>query len=915
MTNFKIDFERPWFLLLLIPALILTMIPYFRLAKKYRRTRNRVVSIVLHLMIMVLSISVLAGITFSYDIPNTENEVILLIDTSFSGTDSEEEKNQFIEEVVNSNDGSFKLGIVTFGYNQIYAAELTQNTQDVFSQYMASERPDHTATDFASALTFASEKFNSPQTARIVVISDGIQTDGNTAAMIKQLAATGIKVDTVCFPNGEVGNEVLLLNVQMPEQNIRVGEEFELSLNLKSSYKGNSLLKVYDNDTELISIPVELAEGEQAIPVKMEFALPGMHDLSFVLEAEGDTLQQNNLYNTHVYLDVFDRVLIIESIAGQSDSVKNLLTEGDLMKVTVVDVSDEENMPNTLNELRAFDEVMLYNISNSDMPEGFDKLLYQYVYEVGGGLFTVCGNKPDTNPNDEYWDANAFTREDMYGTLYQDMLPVEVINYTPPVAVAIIIDRSRSMWYENEVPTYEDSKFYAAKQGAIACLDALTERDYVTVLSLSDREAEELELTPRTQRAKILSAIDEIEIGGTTIYEGALSRARGTLMAQTDVERRHIILVTDGEPEDMDPELYLEQVRLNKEMGITMSIVGVQCTPAASQCMLELVTEAGGTSKNYHDVVNVRDVPEIMREDLMVPEIKDVNYETFTPTIVSPSSPVMNNITQDNMFSLDGFYGTKAKEGADVILSSKYVPIYAQWRYGKGMVGSFMCDLNGVWSAELLSCTEGSTLIKNIVAALFPAENIRVNDIELEIKEGNYNTQLSIFTSLTETQSLRVTVTSPDPNDPMNFIEKVYTPGTNGTYSRLNFDVTSAGLHKILVQKLDENGQVIPDTDAVIYRSFSYSAEYDPFHEAKEGEDYLANLAKDGKGEVIANYDPWGVFENVVKFLRIVIDPRIVFIILALVFFLLDIAVRKFKFKWPHELYHDYKLKKQLNQK
>ena len=231
------------------------------------------------------------------------------------------------------------------------------------------------------------------------------------------------------------------------------------------------------------------------------------------------------------------------------------------------------------------------------------------------------------------------------------------------------------------------------------------------------------------------------------------------------------------------------------------------------------------------------------------------------------------------------------------------------------MVGSFMCDLNGVWSAEMLSSSEGSTLVKNIVNALFPSENIRVNDIELEIKEGNYNTQLSIFTSLTETQSIRVTVTSPNPNDPMNPIEKVYTPGTNGTYSRLNFDVTSSGLHKILVQKLDENGQVIAGSDAVIYRSFSYSAEYDPFHEAKEGEDYLANLAKDGKGEVIANYDPWGVFENVVKFLRIVIDPRIVFIILALVLFLLDIAVRKFKFKWPHEIYHDHQLKKQLSQK
>ena len=32
--------------------------------------------------------------------------------------------------------------------------------------------------------------------------------------------------------------------------------------------------------------------------------------------------------------------------------------------------------------------------------------------------------------------------------------------------------------------------------------------------------------------------------------------------------------------------------------------------------------------------------------------------------------------------------------------------------------------------------------------------------------------------------------------------------------------------------------------------------------------------------------------------------------ILAIVFFLADIAVRKFKFKWPHELIREYKEKK-----
>lgn len=36
MHDFQIVFSHPWLLLLLIPALALTLIPYFMLSKKYR---------------------------------------------------------------------------------------------------------------------------------------------------------------------------------------------------------------------------------------------------------------------------------------------------------------------------------------------------------------------------------------------------------------------------------------------------------------------------------------------------------------------------------------------------------------------------------------------------------------------------------------------------------------------------------------------------------------------------------------------------------------------------------------------------------------------------------------------------------------------------------------------------------------
>ena len=39
-------------------------------------------------------------------------------------------------------------------------------------------------------------------------------------------------------------------------------------------------------------------------------------------------------------------------------------------------------------------------------------------------------------------------------------------------------------------------------------------------------------------------------------------------------------------------------------------------------------------------------------------------------------------------------------------------------------------------------------------------------------------------------------------------------------------------------------------------------------------------------------------------------NPTLVFMIIALVLFLLDVAVRKFKFKWPHEIVQAWKEKK-----
>ena len=903
MFNFSINFERPWFLLLLIPAIAFSLIPYFRSNKKYRRNRNRIVSIVLHMTAIILSITVLAGIDFQYDIRNKENEVIILVDKSDSNEASDTLKDDFVRQVIRDAYDDFKIGVVTFGYNQVLAAPISSDTDEVLRNYLTSEAPDNTATDIASALTFAKSLFTKPESSRIVLLSDGVETDSEALGVIKNIAAAGIKVDTVHFPD-EHGDEVQIISSTLPEHTLRHGEVFKVKVGLQSSFDGSATISVFDNAT-IIGEPREIrvSRGVQEIELDVIFSLPGLHKLNFEIESSGDTLTENNSYNTYVNIEVFDKILVIESIADESESLRSVLSD---KKITVINSYDTESMPKTVDELRAYDEVVLYNISNADLPEGFDVILYSYVKDIGGGLFTVCGNKEDANPSDDIFEANAWTREDMYGSLYQELLPVEVINYTPPAAIVFVVDTSGSMYMPPDqggtIP-FEKSRLYAAQQGIINCLDpqVIAAHDWIGIMTFAKDYSEDLELTPCTQRDKILSAIDDLPRGGgETIFTSALERAGSALTALTDVEKRHIILVTDGAPGD-DEEDYGAAMKRNAELGITMSIIGIE-TEGADEHMKYILetyaaTETNGVgADNYHDVKKISETAAAIREDLQVPEIKDVNYKRFYPTIKTHNS-VVNGITNSDIPALDGFYGTKLKDGAEAILMGEYVPIYAQWKFGKGTVGSFMCDLNGTWSAEFLSDEVGKTLINNMVAAMFPTESIRTTDISASLKEENYTNRLNIYTDVAEGETIEVLVNPTFAEaEPMTLY-----PSAEDGFGRVSFVITNPGIYEITVNKKSADGRIV--SSKTVYKAFSYSKEYDMFFDSEEKAEFLVELAEDGQGFVLT--EPHEVFENVVKSIHKVIDPRIVFIIIALIAFLLDVAVRKFKFKWPHEIIRD----------
>lgn len=884
MSDFSITFTNPWLLLLIIPGIALLLFGFFRVSKQFRYTRNRVIALSLGAVMTVSCALMLAGVGFSYSIRNDTNEVILLVDASYSNRESEEKKAEFIQSVIAENGNTAELGIVTFGYDQVYAVPLGENSENIYETYRNAPSPDNSATDIAAALEYAQGLFSHPESAKIVVLTDGIETDGEAMDVVASLALAGIRVDFADFSEPLHGEEVQISSVSLPEEVIKTGVNAQLGLSVQSMVSTDALIKVYDNGKEVISQYAELAAGANSLYFTHAFESAGLHELRFEAEGVGDTLSQNNIYYSYVYIDVVDNVLVLQR-GDEAERLEQLFSDD--FDVTVRNISEA---PATLNELRDYDQVILMNVANADMPAGFIDILNSYVYDVGGSLFTVGGTREENGEQ----VANVYDRQDMSGTLYEEMLPVLAEDYTPPVAVVLVIDISGSM---SSAGSSGKTLMEEAKESAKDGLRALDTRDYVGIVTFGDNANTILDMTPVAEMRRIETAIDRIDYQMSgTVYSNGLERAGSLLRAMRGgVNQKHILLISDGEPSSSD-NMYINITESNLAAGITTSCISFTGAVSAAEAIA-----AAGEGQNY-TAANGEELTGKIREDLSNPTLRSFEYETFQPQF-GDYSTILNGIDEADIPALDGFFGTRLKNGAQGILVGDYgQPIYAQWDYGKGKVGSFMCDLNGTWSAELLGNDTGQQILRNIVGGLFPQESVAVNEIELSVSRENYTVGVNVYTQINDGESIRIFVNRTENNGTKALVHTINVESFSGNQT-INFDITQGGVYEIEVQKLGVDGSVLASNTA--YQEFSYSLEYDPFLAENDNAAHIAELAAAGGGKTVGNAA--AVFDGLITTFFRTYDPRGVLSVVVIVALLLYVAVRKFKFKWPHEIIREKK--------
>ncbi|HEY8091718.1 MAG TPA: VWA domain-containing protein [Polyangiaceae bacterium] len=560
------------------------------------------------------------------------------------------------------------------------------------------------ATDIASALQLAYGLYPEGYLRRAVVLSDGVQTDGDLLAEANRARSYGVKLFAVPYRR-PVPGEVAVRELRVPDK-IHEGETFDIHAQVFSSVeqKVKLVLKQGDVVNGLDGMKeVDLQPGDNDITFKSKAAVPG--EVTYSVDVSGaveDRFKENNRATAVAAVLGKPVVLYVDGNPARA----SYLASGLAAQQLNVDTSDP--LPTSLREAERYDFIVL-----SDMPAERVSLTQQetleaYVRDLGGGFLFAGGE-------------NGYGLGGWYHTTVERILPVrmdaEKRRDEPEVAMALVIDRSGSM---TGLP------LEMAKQAAKATADTLAADDLLEVIVFDSQPTRIVRMTPAGHRARIQSDIARIQAGGGTEIFPALDAAYQAL-SSTRAKKKHVILLTDGQaPQQGIRDL----VQAMSAENITVSTVGLG--GGVDETLLRMISDTGGG--RFYKVADPQSLPRIFtRETEMVSRSAAVE-EYFQPKLVQPAD-FLRGIDIGAAPFLHGYVATKMKPqpAQEILMSELQEPILARWHVGLGWTLAWTSDVKNLWAVEWLRWPQWSQFWGQLVREHMRQKRRQVFDMRAEI--------------------------------------------------------------------------------------------------------------------------------------------------------------------------------------
>ncbi|HEX3477592.1 MAG TPA: VWA domain-containing protein [Kofleriaceae bacterium] len=675
-TSLHVDWlpTRPIDLLRPSALYLVAIVPVFYLLRTLSLTD---LSLAQQLTQATLRSLVIAGIAIALARPSWITEqskvaTIALVDVSDSVSDKQLAAARAYVDQLAAAAGDGNLQLITFAEQPIAVRKADGQP---LSARIARHPGAGAGTDTQAAMQLAYGMYPDGYVPRMVIVSDGNQTQGDVAVEAYRAKELGVRVSWRTFDQDKT-SEIRVAGLTLPDD-LKVGQPYEVTAEVWSTEAQKATLALqqdeFPNGLEPVK-EVELREGKNLVKFKSDAKHAGATTYRLRLARfEHDTESQNNQAVTTAPVKGRPNILYVEGgilrEPGQAGHLQRAL-QHENMDVTVRGPS---GIPATAKELEKYDLVLVSDVPARLMGAGQMQALDAYVGQMGGGLIMAGG--------EDSFGSGGYER-----TRIEQIMPVrfdsEKVVTQPDVAVVLVIDRSGSM---------QGPKLEAAKESARATAEVLSPNDYIAVVAFDSEAQIYVHPTRAQNKMRISNDIARLQSGGgTNIYPGLKDAFE--ILQGINAKVKHVILMTDGEaPSDGIAEL-VQDMRASR---ITVSCVGVQ---GADRNLLSMIADAG--DGRLYMVEDIGALPKIFMKETQEAQ-KSQLVEDVIHVRIAKRVEMIEGTNVENAPPLHGYVTTKPKPTAETILISDLgEPILARWRYGGGTAVAWTSDVKNRWSTD-----------------------------------------------------------------------------------------------------------------------------------------------------------------------------------------------------------------------
>ncbi len=615
-------------------------------------------------------------------LPMKGETVIFLADRSASVNAAENQILDWIENSVEQKQKEDSFAVVTFGEN----VSLEQNIglqKNAINQF--SSKINDAETNLEQGLQFASTLIPRNSSGRIVLLSDGNETVGNSLDAANLLKNRDIELDYVLLEN-RVGEDMSLSELNVPPS-LYKGEKAPISFTINSNVNKDAVIRLSVNNQEVLKEIVQVKEGKNIYTFNHTADVSGLAVFKGEISSENDTYIENNTLHSVANVKGTPKILIVQGKDG--GNIEPIIEDSGVEVETI----PPEKLPTELSSFIQYQSIIFNNVPATVISENQMNMIEKAVKEFGTGFIMAGGEE-------------SFGLGGYFKTPIEKLLPVDMDikgkKEMPSLGLVIVMDRSGSM---------SGSKLELAKEAAARSVELLREEDTLGFIAFDDRPWVIVETAPLKDKKEAADKIRSVSPGGGTEIYSSLELAYQEL-EDLKLQRKHIILLTDGQAPGGDYEGLIEE---GKEKNITLSTLALGSD--ADRGLLEDLANMG--SGRFYDVTDSSVIPSILSRETVMATRTYIEDNPFYP-VIQPY-PDWVKLFQAGVPKMNAYIATTPKARAQSpILSEKEDPILSEWQYGLGHTIAFTSDFSGKWSGDWARWDMWPTFINHLITKSLP---------------------------------------------------------------------------------------------------------------------------------------------------------------------------------------------------